>query len=522
MDRTALLRPQYVDRLPLCNIACPAGENIQEWLALAQTQRFEEAWRALVKNNPMPAIHGRVCYHPCENACNRKRVDQAVNIHGIERFLGDLAIENGWKIRPGTPTGRMVLVIGSGPCGLSAAYHLARIGHRVTVYEAGQKLGGMMRYGIPEYRLPRAVLDAEINRIARMGVDFQTNTKAENLDAFVKDHKFDAVFLAIGAQLSKRVDIPSTDAGRIVDALNFLANPQENTPLCLGRRVAVYGGGNTAMDAARTALRLGAAESLIIYRRDRARMPAHQSELDEATAEGVVVNWLRTIKHFGTETIEVEVMKLDAKGRPEPTGQIETINADMLVLALGQETQSQFLKDVPGLVVNSDGTIEVDAHMMTGHAGIFAGGDMIPQQKTVTIAVGHGKKAARNIDAWLTGREYKACAKNPAARFDLLNVENCFQAPRHEPDELEPQTRIESFDETVGGLNEPDAFEESRRCLSCGTCSRCDTCLSQCPDGAIIRGGWDRPYQVDLDMCSRCGLCAQNCPCGAMAMVADR
>ncbi|HTW94038.1 MAG TPA: FAD-dependent oxidoreductase, partial [Tepidisphaeraceae bacterium] len=309
METTGTERPVYVDRLPLCNIACPAGENIQEWLSLAQAKRYEEAWRSIVKNNPMPAIHGRVCYHPCENACNRKRVDEAVNIHGVERFLGDLAIANGWTIPTAAPTGKKVLVIGAGPCGLSAAYHLALMGHKVTVHEAGAKLGGMMRYGIPEYRLPRNVVDAEIDRIGKMGVEFKTNTKTENLDAFLKDGLFDAVFLAIGAQLSKRVEIPSQDAGRIIDALKFLSNPQENSMLCLGRRVAVYGGGNTAMDAARTALRLGAAESLIIYRRDQARMPAHQSELQEAEAEGVIVNWLRTIKEFSADRIEVEVMK---------------------------------------------------------------------------------------------------------------------------------------------------------------------------------------------------------------------
>lgn len=511
----------FVDRLPPCNLTCPAGENIQEWLYFTQAGRYEEAWRALTRNNPLPAIHGRVCYHPCENGCNRKRLDKPVSIHAVERFLGDLAIDKGWTFNPNPPTGKRVLVIGSGPCGLSAAYHLAMEGHHVTVHEGAAKLGGMMRYGIPEYRLPRPVLDAEINRIARMGVVFKTNCKTENLDGFLKDNQFDAVCLAIGAQLSKRVDVPTVDAGRILDALKFLATAENRPTYCVGRRVAVYGGGNTAMDAARTALRLGATESVIIYRRDQAHMPAHHSELDEALQEGIVVNWLRTVKEVDDGEIQVEVMQLDAKGKPQPTGQIETIRADMLILALGQETQSDFLKNVPGVTINAAGEVEVDDGMMTGRPGIFAGGDMIPANKTVTTAVGHGKKAARHVNAYLQGQIYVPAAKHAPAKFDRLNLNNSPKIPQSVQPVLDIAGRHDSFEETLGGLDEPTARDEARRCLSCGNCNECDVCYRCCPDEAILKLGDGQRYLVYVADCSGCGLCAVECPCGAIDMVPE-
>jgi NADPH-dependent glutamate synthase beta subunit-like oxidoreductase len=514
-------RPTYVDRLPPCNAACPAGENIQEWLNLVQAERYEDAWRALTVNNPMPAIHGRVCYHPCEDACNRRQYDQPVSVHAVERFLGDLAIEKKWSFATAPPTGKRVLVIGSGPCGLSAAYHLARLGHHVTLHEAGNKLGGMMRYGIPEYRLPRDILDAEIDRIGRMGVEFKTSTKHQDLDAFVKEKQFDAVLLAIGAQLGKRVEIPATDAGRILDALRFLADGEKGAALCMGRRVAVYGGGNTAMDAARTALRYGARESMIIYRRDRSKMPAHESELEEALLEGVVVNWLRTIKQIDESDVEVEVMELDEKGMPQPTGKRETLHADVLILALGQETQSQFLKGVPGIVVGRDGTIQVNDHLMTGHPGVFAGGDMIPADKTVTTAVGHGKKAARCIDAWLRGETYTPAPKHAQSQFNTLHTGYYARVARALQPALERAKRLRSFAETDGGLDSLTALEEAHRCLSCGNCFECDTCYNVCPDQAILKLGPGQRYRIDMNYCSRCGLCAQECPCGAIEMTAE-
>src|SRR5450631_2846430 len=309
--------PVYVDLLPTCNAGCPAGENIQAWLAHAQAGRHEEAWRELVQDNPFPAIHGRVCYHPCESVCNRANLDSAVSIHSVERFLGDIAREKGWQFDPPVAaSGKRVLVIGSGPSGLSAAYHLARLGHEVEIRDAGDVPGGMMRYGIPSYRMPRDVLDAEIGRIAAMGVRFTLGHRVEDLDAERRDGGFDAVFVAVGAHLSKRVDIPAKDAGRIVDALSFLRSVASGEKPVIGRRVAIYGGGNTAMDAARVARRLGADDALIVYRRTREQMPAHEIEAEEAEREGVRINWLRTITEVDGPGLTVEVMELDESGFP--------------------------------------------------------------------------------------------------------------------------------------------------------------------------------------------------------------
>ena len=290
-------RPIYVDLLPPCNHACPAGENVQAWLDLAQAGKYRQAWDILVRDNPLPAVHGRVCYHPCENACNRGEIDAPVSVHVVERFLGDLAERENWQFSiEAAPSGKQVLVVGAGPSGLSAAYHLARLGHAVEIYEAGPLPGGMIHFGIPAYRMPRAELMREISRIEAMGVKITCNHKVTDLLAEKKAGRFDAVFVAIGAGLGKRVDIPARDAVRMLDAVSVLHDTSAGQPPRLGRRVVVYGGGNTAMDAARTAKRLGATETLIIYRRDRAHMPAHAFEADEAQEEGVKIKWLTTIK----------------------------------------------------------------------------------------------------------------------------------------------------------------------------------------------------------------------------------
>ena len=343
-------RPVYVDLLPPCNAGCPAGENIQAWLAHTQAGRHEQAWRELVADNPFPAIHGRVCYHPCESVCNRAKLDSAVSIHSVERFLGDLALEQGWAFDPPpVATGKRVLVIGAGPSGLSAAYHLARLGHEVEIRDAGAEPGGMMRYGIPEYRMPRDVLGGEVDRIAAMGVRMTRGHSVEDLAAERQEGGFDAVFVAVGAHLSKRVDIPARDTGKIVDAVSFLRSVASGERPVIGRRVAVYGGGNTAMDAARVARRMGADEALIVYRRTRGQMPAHVEEAEDAEREGVRINWLRTITAFDGPELQVEVMELDESGFPQPTGRCETLAADTVILALGQETDSAFLRAVPGV-----------------------------------------------------------------------------------------------------------------------------------------------------------------------------
>ena len=515
-------RPVYLDRLPPCNHACPAGENIQGWLYHAESGDYESAWRALTADNPLPAVMGRVCYHPCETACNRGSLDTSVNINSVERFLGDEAIKCGWKFDPPAhESGKRVLVVGAGPSGLSAAYHLRCLGHQVTILEAGPFAGGMMRFGIPKYRLPRDVLDAEVRRILDMGVQLKLDTKVDDILKAMREGHFDAAFLAVGAHIGKRAYIPAGSAAKVLDAVSVLRSMEREEHPLLGRRVVVYGGGNTALDVARTAKRLGATDAIIVYRRTREKMPAHDSEVEEALQEGVMIKWLSTIKEAGDASITVEKMVLDDKGFPQPTGELETLEADSVILALGQDVDLGLLKGVPGLEVR-DGVVQVGPDMMSGHAGIFAGGDMVPSERTVTVAVGHGKKAARHIDAWLRGGRYNAPAKHALATFDKLNPWYYSDAPKTVRPTLDILRRQSTFDEIVGGLDESNALYEARRCLSCGNCFECDNCYGICPDNAVIKLGPGKRFEFNYDYCKGCGLCAAECPCGAIAMEPEK
>jgi NADPH-dependent glutamate synthase beta subunit-like oxidoreductase len=516
-------RPVYVDLLPPCNHACPAGENIQGWLGHARVGEHEEAWRLLVADNPFAAIHGRVCYHPCESNCNRVNLDSAVSIHAVERFLGDAARENSWHFDPPPqPTGKRVLIVGAGPSGLSAAYHLARRGHHVEIHDAGAEPGGMMRYGIPNYRLPRDVLDDEIRRIADLGVQIICEHRVEDLADELKQGQFDAAFVAVGAHLAKRVNIPVDDASTMVDALAFLRSVASGEHPQIGRRVAVYGGGNTAMDAARVARRLGAEDTVIIYRRTRAQMPAHEEEAEEAEREGVQIHWLRTITAFDRHEMQVEVMELDENGKPRPTGQFETLAADTVIMALGQETESAFMRNLPGVVFDDDGSVRVSDTLMTGYPGVFAGGDMVPCERTVTVGVGHGKKAAHYIDAWLGDASGEREPKHPIATFDRLHLWYFGDAARRTQPELPPDERVAGFEEVVGGLNATAATYEARRCLSCGNCFECDGCFGACPEDAIIKLGPGHGYSYNYDRCTGCGTCYDQCPVHAIEMVPEQ
>lgn len=516
-------RPVYVHRLPPCNDACPAGENCQGWLYHAEEGDHEAAWRLLVEDNPLPAVMGRVCYHPCETACNRQYLDERVGINAVERFLGDEAIRQGWPLpEPAAPSGRRVLVVGAGPSGLSAAYQLARRGHAVTIRDAEEQPGGMMRYGIPRYRLARDVLDAEIARIADLGVTFELGTRVGNAEEARREGGFDAVFLAVGAHIGRRAYVPAGEAARIVDAVSLLHALEEGERPRLGRRVAVYGGGNTALDVARTARRLGATDAVVVYRRTRDRMPAHDSEVREAVEEGVRMKWLSTVRHAGAGRLVIERMELDETGFPQPTGELEELEADALVLALGQDADLSLLEGVPGIVVE-DGVVQVGPDMQTGAPGIFAGGDMAPGERTVTVAIGHGKQAARHIDAWLRGETYEPPVRPSVVAFEDLNPWYYSDAPHQVRPRLDLARRTSTFDEVVQPLDEDTALFEARRCLSCGNCLACDNCFGVCPDNAVIKleptGAY--AYAIDLDYCKGCGICARECPAGAIQMIQE-
>ncbi|MCX7042762.1 MAG: NAD(P)-binding protein [Gammaproteobacteria bacterium] len=515
-------RPVYVNRLPPCNAQCPAGEDIQGWLFHAESGDYESAWRHLTRDNPFPAIMGRVCYHSCEGVCNRAQIDSAVGINSVERFLGDEALKQKWRFDvPEVESGKHVLVVGAGPSGMSAAYQLRRLGHAVTVIEAGPLLGGMMRFGIPKYRLPRDVLEAEMQRIVAMGVTVQLNTKVTDVAQTMTDGGFDAAFLAVGAHIAKRAYIPAKDSSRILDAVAVLRSMDDGEQPMLGRRVVVYGGGNTAIDVARTAKRLGATEAIIVYRRTREKMPAHDLEVEEALQEGVMVKWLSTIKNADGGVLTIEKMRLDERGSPQPTGEFETLESDSLVLALGQDVDLSLLDKVPGLEMK-DGVVQVDpATMMTGHPGLFAGGDMVPADRNVTVAVGHGKKAARHIDAWLRGTRIEATAKSAPASFDRMNPWYYSDAPKTVRPLLDIARRTSSFDEVQGGLTQDNALFEARRCLSCGNCFECDNCYGVCPDNAVIKLGAGKGFEFNYDYCKGCGVCVAECPCGAIEMVPE-
>lgn len=512
--------PEYVALKPPCNHACPAGENIQAWLAEAQAGKWKRAWEILVRDNPFPSIHGRVCYHPCETSCNRGELDATVSIHSVERFIGDTGQREGWQPTKADPSGKRVLIVGAGPSGLSAAWHLAVLGHEVEIYESAEAAGGMMRYGIPAYRLPRDILDGEVARLTALGVKIRFNHKVEDLLRAKWDGHFDAVYVAVGAQVGRHVDIPARDAARVLDAVNVLRQTAGGEPPQLGRRVAVYGGGNTAIDVARSAHRLGADDIMLIYHRDAAHMGANAAELQEALAEGVTVHWLSSVKEMHGGEITVEKTRLDENGRVQPTGEFETLGADALVMALGQATDVAFLGRVPGIQIGADGTIQVGEDLQTGHEGIFAGGDVVPSQRTVTRATGQGKLAARHIDRWLAGEHWQHPPSNRVIRFEELHLPLFDDAAQVRAKELPLAERLD-FTEVVAGIDEPTALHEARRCLSCGNCYECDNCYAACPEQAIAKLGPGRGYQVDLALCTGCEVCFEQCPCHAIDMIPE-
>jgi NADPH-dependent glutamate synthase beta subunit-like oxidoreductase/Pyruvate/2-oxoacid:ferredoxin oxidoreductase delta subunit len=516
--RTA--RPVYLDRLPPCNHACPAGENVQAWLGHAEEGDYEAAWRQIMEENPLPATMGRVCYHPCEGACNRAGLDEVVGINSVERFLGDQGNKYGWTVPAGEPTGKHVMVVGAGPGGLSAAYHLRRFGHEVTIFESLPKAGGMLRWGIPKYRLPREKLNAEIARIEEMGVKIVLDTKVENVEASMKEGGFDAAFLAVGAHTANDLEIPIAGEMPVIEGITVLRNLELDQPTQLQGQVVIYGGGNTAMDVARTAVRLSGFEPKVIVRRDRDRMAAHAFEVDEALLEKVELLNLRTIKQVDGRTITLEKMVAGKDGRPQVTGQQETIEGDVLVLALGQDVDFGLLDGCPEVNI-IEGAVLVDPEMMTDRPGIFAGGDMVPSERTVTTAIGHGKKAARSINAYLHQEAYAPAEEREIATENLLNTWYYSDADRTVQPTLEIIRRQTGFAEVVGDLDEGNALFEARRCMSCGNCFECDNCYAVCPDNAITKLGPGERFEFKYDYCKGCAMCATECPCGAIKMVPE-
>lgn len=516
------LRPIYSEKIAPCKNACSVGNDIPRILSLVSEGRYEEAWRLFRETSPLPGVCGRVCYHPCESFCNRKNFDEALSIASIERFVADACFDLEDKILERPKRSEKIAIIGSGPAGLACAYFLAKDGYAVTVFEAAGQPGGMLRLGIPSYRLPRDVLDREIELIACWGVEFRTNTKISqdiSIDKLWEQH--DAVFIATGAHHSRALNIPGEEF--TLTGLEFLKAVNAGKTVNIGKRVLIIGGGNTAMDCARTALRLGA-QPVIVYRRTREEMPAIAEEVEEAEHEGVQLEFLAAPvairKLNGKLEVQCIRMKLgepDASGRRRPVpipGSDFVMHADAVLKAVGEEADLSFLSEH---LETSKGIVIARAQGMLERAGIFIGGDAQTGPSTVTQAMRSGKETAQAIKSFLRGeRKPKKVKFEEALRMNL----NYFtHAPRVSTPQLSVSERITNFSETKRAISAAQARAEANRCFSCGVCNNCDNCWVFCPDAAITR--MNGTYEVNYDFCKGCGVCAEECPRNVISLVEE-
>lgn len=547
------LRPVAVEKQPPCVGHCPSGNDVRGFLTviaqrekqgLSLDQACDAAWRIEVETNPFPAVMGRICPHPCESHCNREEKDGAVAINSVERFIGDWAIERGLRlerIENGGPRQERIAVVGSGPSGLSCAYQLARRGYPVTVFEALEKPGGMLRYGIPRYRLPRGVLDAEIQRILDLGVELQCDTPIGSeltLEDLRRD--FSAVFVGIGAHKGRCMGLPGEDGPGVYTGTEFLNRANDGAELQLGSRVVVVGGGDTAIDAARVSLRLGSdaagvsrrlgAQVTILYRRTRAEMPAIEREIDEALEEGIAIEFLAAparIERRADGTIErlvVQRMELgepDESGRRRPVpveGDVYELEADTVIMAVSQEPDWAALGGI-----QPDGSwLAVDDWGRTGVEGVWSGGDTL-RLGLATISVGQGRRAAECIHAALRGGEPEAPPERPPVGPERVKLDYYDEKPRATREVLTPDERLaRPMHEVDLGVTPDAAIEETTRCFSCGLCFGCERCWMYCQNNCFKKVASPGPglyYEADLKVCDGCRKCAEECPCGFLELV---
>lgn len=542
-------KPVYVEKTSPCREACPAGVDMARAMAAASLGRLDEALRIVREDNPLPGVCGRVCYHPCEQGCNRKDFDEAVNIRSFERYLSDHGRVDLEKGVPARSRKERIAVIGSGPAGLSAAYHLVRMGYGVTVLEALPEPGGMLRYGIPEYRLPVEVLHQEIGYIRRLGVEVRTGVRVgKDLPLAEIKKEYQALFVAAGAQGSRRLGIAGEDLPGVLEGIRFLRRVCHGERVEIGRRVVVIGGGNTAVDCARTARRLGGEEVTILYRRSRAEMPALADDLIGAEREGIRIESLagpkRLIEEKGRpaalECLRMELGVADAGGRPRPfpvPGSEFTIPVETVITAVGQVPETGFVRD-SGLSLRRNGWIEVSpGTAATAVPGVFAGGDGAGGRAFVADAIADGKTGALAIACFLEGRDYETerqrlrigsrgsidlgrwvdAERTPVDLKKIVSLDQlntiCQPHSRRQanPDRMDPTEGWRHFRELTDGLAPAQIQAEISRCFKCGTCIHCDLCFLLCPDVSIQKTGGGG-YRVNADYCKGCGQCAATCP----------
>ncbi len=484
-----------------CKATCPAHISVQGYVALVAEGKYKEALELIKEENPLPAICGRVCHHPCESACTRGEVDEPVAIDFIKRFVADLDLRSDTRYIPETKEKKeeMVAIIGSGPAGLSCAYYLAIEGYQVTIYEKLPVAGGMLAVGIPEYRLPRDIIQAEIQVIQDMGVKLQTGVdvgKDVSVDQ-LRNEGFKAIFLGIGAQECKALGIEGEDLEGVYPGVDFLRDVNLGKKISLGDRVAVIGGGNVAMDAVRTARRTGSKEAFVLYRRSFEEMPANVEEIEECEEEGIEINTLVNPKRIigengkvkAIECLKMELGEPDESGRRRPVpieGSEFTLEVDAVIPAIGQESDWSCLGPECACTLSDWGTMNVDPlALQTEDPDIFAGGDAVTGPKTVIEAIEAGKQAAVSIDRFIQGIDLHKDREKEWAAVQDLRTEGYDRIPRTQMPRLEPSERVESFGEVQLGFNETQAVAEAKRCLACGICSECYQCVDACLAGAV-------------------------------------
>jgi len=542
-------RPFYEDKTPPCSAACPVGNDIVAFIQKTKEGDFEGAWSLIKEENPFPGICGRVCFHPCESKCNRGAYDEPIAIHALERFVSDFASTLNRK-RERVPGARKekIAIIGSGPAGMSCAYHLAKLHYEVTVFESSSSAGGMLRMGIPSYRLPKDVLDRELSEIQALGVEIRTGIPfGENLELDdLKDYQ--ATFIATGAHRGRGLNIPGEKGKSVLGGLDLLRNINLGKRVKLSDKIAIIGGGNTAIDVARSVIRLGK-KATILYRRSKEEMPAFEDEMVEAVEEGVkiryLVNPIRIQQRDNMKRLEclrVELGEKDESGRRRPVAVPNSnffIEADTVIIAAGEEIEISFL---PKGIEKRDGVVLTQRDGSTGLKGIFAGGDLTSTQRTVAHAIGSGKRAALAIDCYLQGKDTEETIHqiligegpslsifrhlHPEERpmnsqvvtFEELNMDYFEPSKRHRGQRDPAKKRNKGFGEVTSTFAETTALEEAERCFSCGTCDGCENCYVFCPDASIMKTEEILSHQVDYDFCKGCGICFSECPRGAISL----